>query len=127
MLPICLVLMNKNILITFHTKMKRHCKTKHERNHKSVLKPLDAITTRKLHYTLIKMTLSAAVPPTRCWGTNNLCPTTERDNISREKNNQTTHLKRRNNLWTRPHNKNEPCLQGSNTKSQQFDCPHWTF
>lgn len=38
------------------------------------------------------------------------------DNISREKNKQTTHLKRRNISYKAGGNKSEPCVNGPNSK-----------
>lgn len=54
----------------------------------------NAITTRKPHYIFIKMTLSSRRSLRHgVGGTNNLFLSTNTDNISREKNKQTTHLK----------------------------------
>lgn len=49
-------------------------------------------------------------------GANNLCPTTDGDNISREKNKQTTHLKRRKSLATTDIYKSEPCADDGDSK-----------
>lgn len=63
-------------------------------------------------------------------GTNNLLPTAATDNISREKNKQTTHLKRRNSPPQDRTSENKPSHRGRNSKINHINAAmrslrHW--
>lgn len=60
-------------------------------------------------------------------GTNNLLPSPPTDNISREKNKQTTHLKRRNSPSKDRTSKRKPCNNRTKFKNQPSSYPMGSF